>query len=262
MCGRFVSATPPDQLAAYFGVDALTERVVDAAPEPNFNVAPTTGVYTVTERDDERILDTYRWGLVPFWAKDPSVGSRMINARAETVATKNAFRKLIVSKRCIIPADGFYEWRVLAPESELGEAERKAEGTKRRGTKAPKQPVFIHRVDGEPLAFAGLWDRWVDAEGHELRSCTIITTAANPVIEPIHDRMPVVLPPDSWSTWLDPDVRDLDVVTGLLVAAPEELLVWHPVSTEVNSVRNKGPQLIEAVAGAAGGSGDANGRSA
>lgn len=239
MCGRFVSATPPDQLAAYFGVDALTESVTEAVaePRPNYNVAPTTGVFAVTESDDQRQLDIVRWGLVPFWAKDPSVGNRMINARAETVATKNAFRRLIVSKRCIVPASGFYEWRRYTDDA----------------GKQRKQPVYLHRSDGEPLAFAGLWDRWVDAEGIALRSCTIITCAANRAIADIHDRMPVVLPAGKWDTWLDPDERDVDTVTSLLVPAPAELIAWHPVSTEVNNVRNSGAHLIEPVRAPGGG---------
>ena len=142
MCGRYVSATPPDELANYFGAAAPPP---DLTLAPNHNVAPTQTVYAVRERDGARSLDALHWGLVPFWAKDPKIGNRMINARAETVATKNAFRVALTRRRCIIPADGFYEWRRL-------------EGTKH------KQPMFISRPDGEPFAFAGLWEQWRDKD--------------------------------------------------------------------------------------------------
>jgi putative SOS response-associated peptidase YedK len=230
MCGRFVSSTPPDQLARYFGAEPPpAERLVEA----NHNVAPTQSVYVVFERGGVRRLDTFHWGLVPVWAKDPKVGNRMINARAETLADKNAYKRPFATRRCIVPADGFYEWKAVP-------------GSKR------KQPVFIHRVDGEPLAFAGLWDVWrdpdrVDADGQplELHSCTIVTGEANEVVGEVHDRMPVMLPPDAWDRWLDRDERDVAALGRLLVPAPAHLLTLHPVSTEVNNPRNNGPHLVE-----------------
>lgn len=222
MCGRFVSATPPDQIAQYF--DATT---AEALLEPSYNVAPTNDVYAVTEDGTTRRVDAFHWGLVPSWAKDPKIGSRMINARAETLATKNAFRSSFRRRRCIVPVDGFYEWRTVP-------------GQRR------KQPVYIHRPDGEPLAFAGLWSVWQrDGDtGPPLRSCTIVTTTANETLAPVHDRMPVILPPSRWDEWLDPANDDTETLGRLLVPAPSTLVTFHPVSTDVNHVRNKGAELI------------------
>lgn len=224
MCGRFVSATPPDQVAAYFGAEAPESLLA-----PRWNVAPTTDVYAVLADGSTRRLDAFHWGLVPRWAKDLKVGSRMINARAETLATKGAYKHAFQRRRCIIPADGFYEWQ------------------KRPGQKT-KQPWFVHRPDGEPFAFAGLWETWKgpDGTGDEvLRSCTIITTDANSEMAKIHDRMPVILPPGAWDTWLDPEQQDLDLLGRLLVPAPPQLIALRPVSTQVNNVRNDAPDLVD-----------------
>jgi putative SOS response-associated peptidase YedK len=226
MCGRFVAASPPDQIARYFDAEAP-----EAALEPSYNVAPTNDVYAVLEDGSTRRVEALHWGLVPRWAKDLSIGNRMINARAETLAEKNAYKSAFARRRCIIPADGFYEWRV-----EPGQKK--------------KQPYFIHRSDGEPLAFAGLWEVWKNpnsSDAEEVHSCTIITGEANEKIRKVHDRMPVILPPKAWDTWLDPQQHDLDVLGRLLVPAPASLLDLHPVSTEVNTVRNKGPQLVNRV---------------
>jgi putative SOS response-associated peptidase YedK len=232
MCGRFVSTSRPEEVASYFGA-SLAEQLVPAAgaddPWQNFNVAPTSSVLVVVERSDGRLVDRFRWGLVPFWAKDPSVGSRMINARAETLAEKPAYRQAFKKRRCIIPADGFYEWQVVP------------------GRKA-KQPMYIHRRDGDRLAFAGLWERWTPEDGVPLHSCSVVTGPPNEVVAPIHDRMPVMLPPDAWEVWLDPAVDDTDLLRSLLVPAPASLFVADPVSAAVNNVRNKGPELIEPVA--------------
>ena len=226
MCGRFVSASPPDEIARYFDAAAP-----EALLEPSYNVAPTNDVYAVLADGGVRRVDAFHWGLVPGWAKDPKVGSRMINARAETVATKNAFKPALKRRRCLVPADGFYEWR-------------KVPGARR------KQPYFVHRPDGEPFAFAGLWEVWKGPKGGEagragepLRSCAIITTNANEVMAQVHDRMPVILPPSAWDEWLDPDHDDLEALGKLLVPAPASLTVLRPVSTDVNNVRNKGADL-------------------
>ncbi|MEZ5260187.1 MAG: SOS response-associated peptidase [Acidimicrobiia bacterium] len=225
MCGRFVSSSKADVLADYFSA----EPTPDVELAANYNVAPTSEVYVVYDDGTARRLDHVRWGLVPPWAKDLAVGARMINARAETVASKNAFRKAFAKRRCIVPADGFYEWT-------------KVPGHKR------KQPWFIHRPDGEPYAFAGLWERWRPAADQPWTlSCTIITGAANDKMAELHDRMPIVLPPDRWSKWLDPAVEDTELLGSLLVPAPPELVAFHPVSTEVNKAGNQGPQLIEPV---------------
>ena len=199
--------------------------------EPSFNVAPSQDVYVVVKTGGLRRLDTFHWGLVPFWAKDPSTGNKMINARAESIAEKSAYKRSFKKRRCIIPADGFYEWKKVP------------------GQKA-KQPYFIHRADGEPMAFAGLWEIWRPADDVErtsdpLRSCTIITGQPNEKIAEIHDRMPVMLPPSAWEAWLDPENDDLEALGKLLVPAPASLLELHPVSRAVNNVRDNGPELIE-----------------
>ncbi len=225
MCGRFASTTPPDQLAAYFGAEAPAEAS-DEQYSPDYNVAPTRDVPVVRIREDARHLDFLRWGLVPRWAKDLRIGSKMINARAETVATKNAYRSAFKRRRCIVSADGFYEWKRLDPKT--------------------KQPMYIHRSDGDPLAFAGLFERWTDAENlREIHTCTIITTTPNATMEPIHDRMPVLLPPASWDAWLDPSNDNAEDLQQLLIPAPDTLLAAYPVSTEVNNVRNNNPSLVE-----------------
>ncbi|MCY4493546.1 MAG: SOS response-associated peptidase [Acidimicrobiaceae bacterium] len=230
MCGRFVSNTPPDELARFLRAQAPDPGT---ALDPSHNIAPTQLVHAARETRGVRRLDSLRWGLVPSWAKAPRTGSRMINARAETAAAKNAFRSSLTKRRCIIPADGFYEWQRL-------------EGSKH------KQPMFISHPDAEPFAFAGLWAVWhdrddldPDGEPIELHSCTILTCAANTAIAEIHDRMPVILPDDTWEFWLDPTNTDAEAMTELLVPAPAETIRMHPVSTEVNNTRNDGPHLIE-----------------
>lgn len=228
MCGRFVSSNTPDKIASYFGATFDTEPLGD-----NFNVAPTSDVYAVVaDSTAEPVVRAFHWGLVPSWAKDVKIGSKMINARAETLAEKPAFKGLLRSKRLIVPMDGFYEWKAVPGQK-------------------TKQPYFIHRRDGEPLAAAGLWTVWRDKtagpEAPWLHSCTIITTSANATMAPVHDRMPVFLPVEAWHAWLDPDQHDLEALQRLLVPAPDDLLEMHPVSTAVNSVRNKGAELIEVI---------------
>ncbi len=224
MCGRFVSSSTPDQVAAYFGVEQVGETLL----EPSYNVAPTNDVYVVLESGGIRRLEAFHWGLVPFWAKDPKIGNRMINARAETVADKNAFRTAFRKRRCIVPADGFYEW------------------TKKPG-QDKKQPMYIHHPDGEPFAFAGLWETWKGEDGVPLQSCTIITGEPNDTMAEIHDRMPAILPPSAWSTWLDTELDDPSVLQPLLVPAPDRIITMHPVSTEVNNPRNGGAHLLDPV---------------
>ena len=229
MCGRYVTVSSPALLAERFGVTEI--RVEEL--EPSYNVAPRADVPVVAERHGERVLDIVRWGLVPSWAKDRSIGDRLINARAETLTTSNAFKRAFERRRCIVPADGFYEWQAI-------------EGQR------TKQPWFFRRRDGEPLAFAGLWEIWHDrAEGDDaprVRSCTIITTTPNELLAPIHDRMPVVLAEDAWDTWLSVDNRDVATLAPLLAPMPARELEAWTVSTLVNKADNNGPELLDRVA--------------
>ncbi len=234
MCGRFVASSPPDQIAAYFGAEAPG---VDLPA--NYNVAPTNDVFAVVEGPDGVArVQTFHWGLVPSWAKEAKIGQKMINARSETLAEKPAFKSAFRKYRCIIPMDGFYEWQAGA-----------ADGPVTTKGKPAKQPMFIRRLDGEPLAVAGLWSAWRDPtagpEAPWLHSCTIVTTSANATMHPIHDRMPVILPRDTWPTWLDRANHDLVELSGLLVPAADDLLVTRHVSTLVNRVANKGPELLD-----------------
>jgi putative SOS response-associated peptidase YedK len=233
MCGRFVSARKRAELLEEFAVQRDT---VQADKEPDYNVAPTRRIYTVMEHKDERELRLVRWGLVPSWAKDIKGGSRLINARAETVAVKPSFRSAFAKRRCLIPADGYYEWMT----------EGKA-----------KQPYYIYRTDGGILAFAGLYELWRNQEvpdDHEdawYWSGTIITTDATDEIGKIHDRTPMVIAPGDWAEWLDPANNDKEHLPALMhpamTSGPDGLSV-RQVSTEVNSVRNNGAALIEPLA--------------
>jgi putative SOS response-associated peptidase YedK len=227
VCGRFVATTPIDDLVDHFGVERVADDPGGEELERSWNVAPTDRVRAIAVRRGERTLGTFRWGLVPSWAKDLSIGSRLINARAETVTTKPAFRKAFQKRRCIVPADGFYEW-----EPVVG---------------AKKQPWFIHAASGAPLAFAGLWEVWRDPaepDGDLVRTCTVITTTASDVMGRVHDRMPVLLPAAAWERWLDPGYGDVDALTVLLVPAPDDAVVMHRVGTAVGSVKNQGPELV------------------
>lgn len=228
MCGRYVTVSSPALLAERFDVTEIRPTAL----EPSYNVAPRSDVPVVAERHGERVLDVVRWGLIPSWAKDRSIGDRLINARAETLRTSNAFKRAFERRRCIVPADGFYEWQ-------------KIEGQR------IKQPWFFRRRDGEPLAFAGLWEIWHDrTEGDDaprVRTCTIITTTPNEVIAPIHDRMPVVLAESVWNTWLDVENRDTSSLAGFLVPMPPAEIEAWTVSTLVNKADNNGPELLERV---------------
>jgi putative SOS response-associated peptidase YedK len=250
MCGRYASARKRIELLEEFRIER--DRV-QAPLEPDYNVAPTKPVYAVVTRE-ERELRVVRWGLVPFWAKDPKIGSRLINARAETLAAKPAFRHAVKRRRCLLPADGYYEWQ--RPDGSSSDAA----GGGRGG--AAKQPYFITRGDGGPLAFAGLYELWRDPalpDDHErawLWTATIITTSAPDDLGRIHDRMPMVIEPARWSDWLDPALEDPAGLTALLAPAASSGLISYPVSTVVNSVRNNGPELIQRVDPGPGSRGD------
>jgi putative SOS response-associated peptidase YedK len=234
MCGRYTSSSSLSDLAEVFEVDEVRTEPLPA----RYNVAPTLDVYAVAirGRSDQvkgprRALGTFRWGLVPSWAKDASVGSRMINARAEGIGEKPAYRATLERRRCLIPADAFYEWQ---------------RRTRSDGSPAGSLPYAIHRRDGQPMAFAGLWEVWrppSQPDAAPLFTCAIVTTRANDVLAPIHHRMPVVLAPGDWRAWLDPASPPTGV-EGLLVPAPSAWFDLYPVSTLVNNVRNDGPELL------------------
>ncbi len=223
MCGRFTLQAPADLLADLFGHPQLFEL------EARFNIAPTQDVAAVrVDRDEsERELTMMRWGLVPFFAKDPSIGNRMINARGETVAEKPSFRAAYKSRRCLIPTDGFYEWQ-------------KVDGA--------KQPHHVTMPDGSVFAMAGLYENWRDPKGETLTSCTIITTAAREDLAWLHDRMPVILDPEDWEIWLDPELKDRSVLDPLLVPWAGAALRTRPVSRRVNSPRADDPGLLDDIA--------------
>jgi putative SOS response-associated peptidase YedK len=223
MCGRFILTSPVESLAKIFG---FSERPNLA---PRYNIAPTQLIAAVRTGDEgERHLAVLHWGLVPFWAKEKSIGARMINARAETAAEKPAFRAAFRHRRCLVPANGFYEWQ------------RAADGG--------KQPYLIRRPDGEPFAFAGLWESWESKEnGEVLESCSILTTDANRTLEPIHHRMPVILNQAGVDAWLAPGSERGKELQALLKPAPDDLLEAFPVSREVNKVANDSPALLDPV---------------
>ena len=217
MCGRYALISNISELQGRFGF------VLDGpAPEPRYNIAPTQSVLTVVN-DGERRGEMMRWGLVPSWAKDIKIGSRMINAVSETAAAKPAFRSAFRRRRCLVLADGFYEWR--------------REGKQR-------MPMYFFQKSGEPMAFAGLWESWQSPEGEHIRSCAILTTAANEFMAQVHHRMPVILSEETEPLWLDPFTETPDTLEPLLIPAPPELLDVREVSPTVNNVRNDNPGCI------------------
>jgi putative SOS response-associated peptidase YedK len=245
MCGRYASSRKPEDLVEEFEIDKVEVKEPLA---PDYNVAPTKQVYAVVQRptdpDDksgsaERQLRTVRWGLVPFWAKDPAIGNKMINARMETVHEKPAFRRPFASRRCLLPADGYYEWYATEQKTKAG--------------KPLKQPFFIHPKDDAVMAMAGLYEIWKDPTRDDddperfLWTCTVLTTRAEDAVGHIHDRMPLLVERERWDAWLDPSNGAVDDLKQLLVPAAPGRLDAYPVSTQVNSVRNNGPELVQAL---------------
>jgi putative SOS response-associated peptidase YedK len=222
MCGRYTLSSPTDDIALLFDLPELLPVI------PRYNLAPTqeAAVVRVPAPGAPRQLVPLRWGLIPYWAKEASIGNRMINARAESVAEKPAYKWSFKKKRCLIPADGFYEWK----------KEGKA-----------KQPYLIHRQDGKPFAFAGLWSTWVDREhgGTPVETFTILTTDANDLMRPLHDRMPVIVAPENFDLWLDPKVEDPAKLQPLLVPHASEGFEAFPVSRNVNSPAHDAADCIE-----------------
>ncbi len=221
MCGRFNLRATPAQLVEIFKLLRVPEL------QPRFNIAPTQPVLTIRETDEGREPDVFHWGLIPSWSKDPAIGSRMINARGETVATKPSFRSAFRRRRCLIPVSGFYEWRNIG------------------GRK--KQPFHIGMHDDRTFAFAGLWEHWEGADGSAIRSCTIITTESNEQLAEIHDRMPVILHPEDYERWLERDFQDKEALQLLLVPYANDEMKLYPVSTVVNNPRNETPSCVDPV---------------
>jgi putative SOS response-associated peptidase YedK len=214
MCGRFVGFRTLAELESYFPIDRA-----DCEVAANFNVAPSQEVLAIVRREGANVLEKLHWGLVPFWAKDASIGSRLINARSETVAQKPSFRSAFKRRRCLILADGFYEWT---------------------GPKGNRQPVYLTLPDEAPFAFAGLWETWDDKgrADEAYASCTILTRAASAAVRPIHPRMPVILSPQGYAAWLDPALQDADRLTRLLESRILTELVHRPVSRRINAARH------------------------
>jgi putative SOS response-associated peptidase YedK len=218
MCGRFTLEKSIGDLATLFQLPAMPDLA------GRYNIAPTQPIAVVraTEEGEGRELAIVRWGLIPAWAKEPGAMPLLINARAETAATKPAFRAALRRRRCLVPADGFYEWQTQGKQ---------------------KQPYHMRRRDGQPFALAGLWERWEGPEGC-IDSCALLTTTANELMSPIHDRMPVILDPHQFDLWLDPGVQDVELLQDLLRPYPSEVMQAYPVPTLVNNARNDDPQCV------------------
>ncbi len=219
MCGRFTLSVFPEVLSQIFEIEKIPDF------KPQYNIAPTQMVLVVLYNSDnhKREIQQLRWGLIPSWAKDQSMGAKLINARAETVAEKPAFRRAFKHQRCLVVADGFYEWR-------------KQDGK--------KQPYYFRLLNGKPFAFAGLWEEWQSPEQEHIKSCTILTTQANELLQQVHDRMPVILPQENYNFWLDPQVHDRELLQPLLHPYPSETMTSYPVPTLVNSPKNNSPECI------------------
>ena len=222
MCGRFVTVIPAEELKAIFGL-------IEKPPvEPRYNVAPTqsAGVIRCCDDSNHNRLDFMKWGLVPSWSKDVSAGSHMINARSESVVEKPAFRQAIKYRRCIVPVSGFYEWEHSGPQ---------------------KQPYYFYMADGSPMCFAGIWEAWKSPDGSTLETFSILTTAANKLIAPLHDRMPVIIPPEEHALWLNRNMHDTHLLEHLYQPFPPGLIACHKISTLVNNTRVDSPACIEEI---------------
>jgi putative SOS response-associated peptidase YedK len=224
MCGRYTQSKSAEMIAKAFQIDNVSDI------KPRYNIAPTQSVLTVLQpsASANRQGKMLHWGLIPSWAKDRKMGSKLINARAETVAEKPAFRSAFRKRRCLVVADGFYEWQ-------------------QQENKKQKQPFYFRLSDGEPFAFAGLWEHWQDATGEEIESCTVLTTEANDLMRPIHNRMPVILEPKNYDLWLDSEATKLELLQPLLHPYPTEEMTAYPVSTVVNKPVNDSAECINSI---------------
>jgi putative SOS response-associated peptidase YedK len=223
MCGRFTLTINPDQLHQQFGLSEPPPTQL----APRYNIAPTQAVAVIANNRDHRKLELFQWGLIPSWAKDPKIGSKMINARAETLAEKPSFRTALKRRRCLVVADGFYEWKK---------------------TGSGKTPMYIQLKDGQPFGFAGLWEAWQSPEDGLIKTCTIITTTPNALLAGIHDRMPVILPREAYDQWLAPEELPAVETLPLLQAYDAAQMRARPVSTLVNSPAVDSAELIQPVA--------------
>lgn len=222
MCGRFTLAVTPDQLQLRFDAESLTFEI-----EPRYNIAPGQPITAVIEDRGERRIGQLRWGLVPYWAKDEKIGYKMINAKSETIQEKPAFKTPFLRKRCLIPADGFYEWQKTA---------------------TGKQPMRIVRKDEGIFAMAGLYDTWTTPDGSKLHTCTVLTTRPNELMSTIHDRMPVILRREDEAIWLNREKQDAELLQSLLVPYPPEEMRAYPVHAMVGNVKNDVPECIQSLA--------------
>lgn len=222
MCGRYTQTKSGEAIARTFALSTTPE------PQPRYNIAPTQPVSAIVQTKEDREYRVFQWGLVPSWSKDPKIGSRMINARSETVAEKPSFRAAFKRRRCLVLADGFYEWQ-------------------RTGSGGKQQPYYIQVEDQEIFGFAGLWETWESGDGSYLESCTILTTEPNGLMETIHNRMPVIVHPEDFDFWLDPDLQDGRHVQHLLRPYEDEAMDAYAVSTVVNNPRNESPECVEPV---------------
>lgn len=269
MCGRYAQSRNVRQLQLAFGLpeEAVPEEVDHRAwppleeLAPDYNIAPGRSVYAVLgpppqgegpETEGPRSLHTMRWGLVPSWAKDRNIGYRMINARSETIADKPAFRTAFRRRRCLLPADAYYEWQLIGRDGTVQASTSPVTDPhhRKRKAKADKKPYSIHYPDDRPLAMAGIFERWRDPEVPEddpaawVWSCAVITTEAAPELAHIHERMPVIMPTENWTAWLDPRTGT-DELAHLLEETPADRFAVDEVSTDVNSIKNNGPELLE-----------------
>lgn len=218
MCGRYTQTKSGEAIARTFSLSTTPD------PQPRYNIAPTQAVGAIAQPNETREYKTFQWGLVPSWAKDPSIGNRMINARAETAAEKPSFRAPFKRRRCLVLADGFYEWQKAGKQ---------------------KQPYYIQVGDRDLFGFAGLWEKWESGDGSYLETCTILTTEPNDLMQSIHNRMPVIIHPEDYDLWLDPDIQDGRHVQHLLRPYEEDAMALYPVSKTVNNPRNETSECIE-----------------
>lgn len=221
MCGRFSQTHSAEVIAETFNLNVIPDW------QPRYNIAPTQAVPAIVQDRDDRAFKAFRWGLIPSWAKDASIGAKLINARAETIAEKPSFRTAFQHRRCLIVADGFYEWKTHSGK---------------------KQPFYFRLEGSRPFAFAGLWERWTSLTGDPLETCTIITTTANEIVATVHDRMPVILSPEQYDRWLDPNFRQTEELQALLDAYPAKTMATYPVGRAVNSPSHEGHDCIQPIA--------------